>query len=148
MPGAPSTSETGAVGDPITDLDDLLASLAPQVREGEFVVATVEPDGGNGVGGLTPLATVLEDEGLTVVLERAAADAAGVAYDFVAAWITLTVHSSLEAVGMTAAFAAALAAEGIPANVLAGHHHDHLLVPVDRRDDAVAALRRLAAGAG
>ncbi len=58
-------------------------------------------------------------------------------------WLTLTVESSLEAVGLTAAFAAALAERGIPANVLAGLRHDHVLVPVDRAEDAVAALRSL-----
>ena len=63
---------------------------------------------------------------------------------FPSAWLTLTVHSSLAAVGLTAAFAAALASGAIPANVLAGLRHDHLLVPVDRADDAIAALRALA----
>ena len=57
--------------------------------------------------------------------------------------ISLTVQSDLAAVGLTAAFARALAAEGISCNVIAGVHHDHLLVPWDRRDDAMATLRRL-----
>ncbi len=61
------------------------------------------------------------------------------------AWITLTVHSSLEAVGLTAAVANTLASAGIACNVLAGFHHDHLLVPIDRVDDAMAALSRLSA---
>ena len=63
---------------------------------------------------------------------------------FRAAWLTLTVHSALEAVGLTAAVATALAAAGIPANVLAGYFHDHVLVPEDRADDAIRALRALA----
>jgi hypothetical protein len=63
---------------------------------------------------------------------------------FPAAWLTLTVDSSLEAVGLTAAFSAALAEAGIPANLLAGLRHDHILVPADRADDAVAPLRALA----
>lgn len=63
---------------------------------------------------------------------------------FPAAWLTLTVDSSLEAVGLTAAFSAALAEVGIPTNVLAGLRHDHILVPADRADDAVATLRALA----
>jgi hypothetical protein len=57
--------------------------------------------------------------------------------------LTLTVWSSLEAVGLTAAFSRALADADIPCNVLAGYHHDHLLVPVDRADEAIAALRTL-----
>jgi uncharacterized protein len=65
--------------------------------------------------------------------------------EFRSAWLTLTVHSALEAVGLTAAVAAALAAEGIPANVLAGYAHDHLLVPVERADEAIVAIRALSA---
>jgi hypothetical protein len=56
-------------------------------------------------------------------------------------------HSSLEAVGLTAAVATALAARGIAANVIAGARHDHVFVPAARADDALAALRDLAAGA-
>ena len=57
------------------------------------------------------------------------------------AWLSLTVQSSLEAVGLTAAFSKVLGDAGIPCNVLAGYHHDHLLVPIDRVDDAIAVLR-------
>lgn len=71
------------------------------------------------------------------------ADRAGLAYDFVAAWITLRVHSALHAVGLTATVSTALAAGGISCNVVAGHHHDHLLVPVDRAHDALLILREL-----
>ena len=60
--------------------------------------------------------------------------------------ITLCVHSSLAAVGLTAKVATALAARGIAANVVAGYHHDHLFVPWDRRQQALAALLDLAAG--
>ena len=55
-------------------------------------------------------------------------------------------HTALDAVGLTAAVATALAEHGIPANVIAGFYHDHLLVPEDRADDAVAVLRGLGPG--
>ena len=71
-------------------------------------------------------------------------DAEGLAYDAVFGWITLEVHSSLEAVGLTAAVSTTLAQAGISCNMLAGYFHDHLLVPVDRLDDALSLLRRLA----
>lgn len=126
----------------MTDLQQMLATLEPQVREGEFVYV-LDP-----AGVVTdPEALVREEEGTSLVVRREVADAAGLDYDFVAAWITLTVHSSLEAVGLTAAFSAALGEAGISCNVLAGLHHDHLLVPHDRRDDALAALRALARAA-
>ena len=80
---------------------------------------------------------------LTVVLARENAAAAGLPFVFEAAWLKLAVHTSWEAVGLTAAVAACLAEAGIPANVLAGYHHDHVLVPLERADEAVAALRSL-----
>lgn len=123
-----------------TDLAAMLRSMDATVRPDEYVYAKVAAD--------SPVreraaALIQEDEGLTAVLRRDDADASGVIYDFVAAWITLTVHSSLEAVGLTAAFSQALAAEGISCNVLAGFHHDHLLVPVSARDRALEAIRAL-----
>lgn len=91
-------------------------------------------------------AAVREAEGLTVVLRRGEADRLGLSYDFVAAWITLQIHSALEAVGLTAAVSAALTHAGISCNVLAGFHHDHLLVPVADADRALNVLRLLARG--
>lgn len=89
-----------------------------------------------------PFATVAEEEGLTVVALLEEMAEAGLASE---PWarISLTIHSDLAAVGLTAAFSAALAAEGISCNVVAGFHHDHLFVPWDRRGDALAALERL-----
>ncbi|MEZ5341879.1 MAG: ACT domain-containing protein [Acidimicrobiales bacterium] len=88
-------------------------------------------------------ALIREDEGITVVLDRRVADDLGLPYDFIGAWLTLTVYSSLEAVGLTAAFSAALGEAQIPANVLAGLHHDHIVVPIDRADDAIRCLAGL-----
>lgn len=130
----------------ITDLAQMLGRLKPTARDGEFVYVSlsspVVPTA------LRPEATIREDEGLTVVLRREDADAANLAYDVTLAWITLAVHSSLEAVGLTAAFSAALGGAGISCNVLAGYHHDHLLVPVTQREAALAVLRELADAEG
>lgn len=126
------------------DLAALVRDMDPALRAGEYVVAVVHDLGE--LAGIAPEATVREDEGLTVVLQRPDADRLGLSYDFVAAWITLRVHSALDAVGLTAAFSAALADAGISCNVLAGARHDHLLVPADRAQDALAALRVLASG--
>jgi hypothetical protein len=101
-----------------TDLDLMLATLAVQRRPGVFAYIAVEVP--------TP--------GLV------AAERAGQPTTVTFAWLTLTVQSSLDAVGLTAAVSARLAVLGIPCNVLAGYHHDHILVPVDRVDDAIAAL--------
>ena len=124
----------------VTDLEELIRSMRPEARDGEFVIATVPA---LHVVGLPAEAIIHEDEGPTVVLRREDADRFEIEYDFVAAWITLTVHSDLAAVGLTAAFSTALADAGISCNVLAGFHHDHLLVPADRRDDALEVLAAL-----
>jgi hypothetical protein len=122
-----------------TDLGRLLASLDVEQRPGRYTFVTGEWTE------LAPFASALVDEveGRTLVVDVDAARSAGAPIEFEAAWLTLTVHSSLEAVGLTAAFSRALADAGISCNVLAGYHHDHLLVPYDRADDAVATLRAL-----
>ena len=119
------------------DLGRLLAGLAPSVRPVPYVVVETDDD-------VPAVAVIVEDEPTTRVVEQTVADANSLAYSFVAAWITCTVESDLEAIGMTAAISRALADAGIACNVLAGSRHDHLLVPWDRRDDALAVLSALA----
>lgn len=125
------------------DLAVLLRRASPQRHEGEYVYTRLDPGSSVPVDA-HPVVTVAEREGLTLVLPRAEADALGLPYTFVAAWITLEVHSALEAVGLTAAFSTALADAGIPANVVAGFTHDHVFVPVARAADALRALGSLA----
>lgn len=90
------------------------------------------------------MAVIQEDEGTTAVVTVTEAERRGWPVGFRAAWLTVTVHSSLEAVGLTAALAAVLADVGIACNVLAGYFHDHLLVPLDRVDEAIQSLASLA----
>jgi hypothetical protein len=124
------------------DLAELLAALRPVVRTGEFVFVSLAetPD-------VECEVTVREDEGLTCVVRRGVADDVGWPYDFVAGWITLRVHSALAAIGLTAAVSEALTERGISCNVVAGYFHDHLLVPIDRVDDAMTALEELSSQA-
>jgi hypothetical protein len=99
------------------------------------------------LSGLSPVATVAESEGLTLVLPAEQAIGAGFAVLLRAAWITLTVHSDLQAVGLTAAFVGALGRAGIGCNVVAGAYHDHIFVPLERAQSAMAALKALQQGA-
>lgn len=123
-----------------TDLARLLSGMAPELRGldwGYATVATRPP-------GITPFAMVQEDEGLTLIAPLAQLAAAGLAAQGPLARITLTIHSALEAVGLTAAVSAALAAQGISANMIAGFHHDHIFLPASDADRAMEVLRRLA----
>lgn len=124
------------------NLQALLAGMHPVQREGEYVYV-LWPHGRPLAAGIE--AAVREAEGLTVVLPRAEADRQGLSYDFVGAWITLQIHSDLEAVGLTAAVSRALSEARISCNVLAGFHHDHLLVPVADAPRALEVLAELAA---
>jgi hypothetical protein len=128
----------------LTDLDEILKTLKPVVLDGEFVVLVV---GEGEVASLSPIATITEPEGWTVVVRREDADAGGLTYSFIGRWITLQVHSALDAVGLTAAFSTALGRAGISCNVFAGYHHDHILVPSPDADRAVAVLHALSHGA-
>jgi hypothetical protein len=126
---------------PISDLAQLLRSLEPVLNPGAWAFATLA----DGVvpAGLEPVVTVREREGLTVVVPAATAEAHGLPVLLRAAWVTLLVHSDLQSVGLTAAFAAALGRAGISCNVVAGAYHDHLFVPLDQAEAALAALKEL-----
>jgi hypothetical protein len=93
-------------------------------------------------------ATIVESEGTTSVISTTDAERLGITPEFVMAWLTLDVNSALDAVGLTAAVATALARHGLACNVLAGYHHDHLLVSFDEQDRAIEVLRALAAEIG
>jgi hypothetical protein len=120
---------------------DYLPNLDPELHEGVYVFTTV-PLSANTVG-LDVVATMREQEGLTLVLPEKQAVQQGFDLAFRCAWITLRVDSALDAVGLTAAFARALADDSIACNVIAGTHHDHLFVPVGRAADALQCLRDL-----
>jgi hypothetical protein len=121
-----------------TDLDKMLASLQVERRPGVFTYAAVAAPTPELLAAAHGMVT--EDEGITLILPIEAAELAGLPVDIELAWLSLTVQSSLEAVGLTAAFAATLGAHDIPCNVLAGYHHDHILVPVDKAQRAIDAL--------
>ena len=122
-----------------TDLGKLLAGMAPVLAPGIHVFATLEP-GRAMPAGLEPVMVFREAEGTTLVLREEEALAAGLAGIFPSRMITLTVHSSLEAVGFLAAIAARLAAAGIGVNPVSAFHHDHLFVPAERAGEAMEIL--------
>ena len=125
------------------DLDTLLVLLEPSLLPGDFVFCTAANLKYGDFAELQPLASYQEEEGLTLVLAKQSADVAGLAYDSVFNCITLMVHSSLEAVGLTAAVSGKLAANGISANVMAAYHHDHVFVPENKAQLALKLLTEL-----
>ena len=125
-----------------TDLNTLLASLSPRLNPGEFVFCCVSD--ATVIASAKALGSFQESEGTTLILARAEADRLGLSYDYVAAWITLEVHSALAAVGLTAAFATALGRANLSCNVIAGYHHDHLFVAHGDAEKAMSVLRQLA----
>jgi len=125
------------------DLAQILASL--RVRRRDEPVAVVSVDEPVELGGGV-LALIAEEEGTTVVATVPEAERREWPIDFRAAWLTIDVHTALDGVGLTAALSAALAAQEIPCNILAGWFHDHLLVPIDRADEATAVILSLSEG--
>ena len=129
----------------ITDLDALLAQMEPVLAEGRFAYACVPAGDVEKHLSRGPIGLFREEEGVTLILPVDATE--GLAAGAPMRMITLTVHSSLEAVGLTAAFATALTAEGISANVVAGYHHDHIFVPERDGERALETLRALSRAA-
>jgi uncharacterized protein len=117
-----------------TNLATLLKTAKPEHNVGEYVFCRVADVGGFPIDEVVMI--FKEKEATTLIVEKAWADRNRLEYSFVAAWITLTVHSSLAAVGLTAAFSTALASSGISCNVVAAYYHDHIFV--DTRDLARA----------
>jgi hypothetical protein len=126
---------------PISELAVLIRSMEPVLREGVYVYATLPVDAK--LGEIEFVGAFRESEALTIIVSERVALRGNLPILFRAAWISLSVHSDLQAVGLTAAFATALSDAGISCNVVAAAYHDHLFVPYDRAQDAMQALRLL-----
>jgi hypothetical protein len=123
----------------ITKLSQLLASISPVLMPDEVVFCSVQGELCDFFD-LSPLASYRETEGLTLVVSKEVAIANKLPFESVFRGITLTVHSSLDAVGLTAAVSTKLAERGISANVIAAYYHDHIFVQVEKAELAMEAL--------
>jgi hypothetical protein len=131
---------------PVSDLSVLLKTLEPVLNPGVFVFASVKE--GHAIDPAVIVASIREPEGLSVITSEADAATSGLNALFKCAWITLTVNSALDAVGLTAAFARALGSAGISCNVVAGAYHDHIFVPLESAQMAMQVLRKLQTDGG
>ncbi|HEY9817147.1 MAG TPA: ACT domain-containing protein [Candidatus Obscuribacterales bacterium] len=126
-----------------TDLATLLTSMTPVKQEGEYVFCTVQASMAQCIA-FDPIGLFQEAEGLTLILPRPSADAHHLPYGTIFSMITLSVHSSLDAVGFLATITQALAREGISVNPVSAYYHDHLFVPVVQADTVLNCLHTLA----
>lgn len=123
-----------------SDFDLALSKLHPHMF-GKYVFLS-ERDGRP--AGLEPFAQIKEEEGLTLIVPLEQAKAAGLAAGKkIYRRITLDCDISLEETGLTFTVASQLASQSIPCNVLSGLHHDHLMVPAARAQEAISLLQQL-----
>lgn len=125
----------------IQNIDQLLSNMTPELNKGKYVFVSIQNL--TSISSDDVICLFRESEGITIILDKNKADELNLTYNFVAAWITLTVHSSLNAVGLTAAFSSELASHGISCNVVAGFYHDHIFVDYNNADKALSVLNQL-----
>ncbi|KAG7192392.1 uncharacterized protein KQ657_001791 [Scheffersomyces spartinae] len=127
----------------LTNLNAILATLDPVLGESPYVFASLKNDTTVDVTSLDPLFTFKEEEGTTVIVHQDVADKMSLEYLVVFNQITLKVHLSLEAIGLTASIATELTKHQISCNVVAGYYHDHIFVPTAKSQQALEALKEL-----
>jgi hypothetical protein len=127
---------------PESNLQKLLATMEPVLQPGVYVFTSATVDNSK-IAQDAIVGWFRESEGITMILERSAAIAAGLEFTFPSRMITLTVHSSLEAIGFLALITERLAAAGISVNPISAYYHDHLFVPHQRADQAMHILHTI-----
>jgi hypothetical protein len=125
------------------NLAKLIASMTPVLIEDEYVFGTLETYDYRQVLLLNPISTFQEKEGLTIILTKEKADEFNISYSGVFKCITLNVHSSLNAVGLTAAVSTKLTQSNISANVVAAYYHEHVFIGGKDDEQALADLNAL-----
>jgi len=147
IPDRGSTGRAAKAGEPgEADLQTLLDLLSPKLMTGEYVFCSLKTAKYGDYAETAPIASFQEKEGLTLVVRKESADQHGFTYNNTYRCITLGVHSSLDAIGLTATVSARLSEKQISANIIAAYFHDHVFVPSNRAGEALAVLSALRSG--
>lgn len=124
-----------------TNLAQLIRGMTPRLNPGEYVFVKLKDL--SDIDRNDSICEFKEEEGITIIIEKSKADELDMVYEYIASWITLMIHSSLEAVGLTALFSTELAKHSISCNVIAAYHHDHIFVDKKDGEKAMQVLRDL-----
>lgn len=124
-----------------TNLEILISDMKPTLNEGLYVFTSVTNL--KEIPLEQVFGSLIEEEGISLILRKEDADSLGLAYEYIASWITLKVHSALKAIGFTAAFSGELARNGISCNIMAGYYHDHIFVEAKDADRALRILKNM-----
>lgn len=123
------------------NLKMMIKSMKPKLNEGTYIFTTLKAI--DHIDRSDIICEFKEEEGITLIINKEKADELNLKYEFVASWITLTVHSSLNAIGLTAEFSRELTKHQISCNVIAGYYHDHIFVNAKDKNKAMEVLKNL-----
>ncbi|WP_159023742.1 ACT domain-containing protein [Formosa sp. L2A11] len=124
-----------------TNLSELLKGMMPKLNTGDYVFSSIQDL--SLIDRNDTICEFKEQEGTTIVIRKEKADQLNLNYDYIASWITLMIHSSLDAVGLTAVFSTTLAKHGVSCNVISGYYHDHIFVDKKDSEKAIQVLLEL-----